>query len=81
MLSIYAIWDGEDFPGQLTDDQKAQMREFINSVRLPLQRDCIEQFRRDVPRARIVEIPHGHHYCFIKHAQLVYDEMQKFLQA
>jgi pimeloyl-ACP methyl ester carboxylesterase len=81
VLSIYAIWEGEDFPDHLTDEQKAQMREFIKTVRLPLQRECIEQFRREVPHAKIVEIPNGHHYCFIKHAQLVYDEMREFLRA
>jgi pimeloyl-ACP methyl ester carboxylesterase len=80
VLSIYAIWEDAYFPDHLTEDQKAQVLEFINTVRLPLQRECIEQFRRDVPHARIVEIPHGHHYCFIKHAQLVYDEMREFLR-
>ena len=27
----------------------------------------------------IVEIPKGHHYCFIKHEDMVYTEMMKFL--
>jgi hypothetical protein len=26
-----------------------------------------------------VELPHSHHYCFIKDEELVFDEMRKFL--
>jgi pimeloyl-ACP methyl ester carboxylesterase len=48
-------------------------------LRPPHQRECIEQFRRNAPHAKIVEIPKGHHYCFIKHEELVFDEMRKFL--
>ncbi len=79
VLSIYAIWDDYRFPADLTDEQKALWLEFAQTTRLPLQRECIEQFRRDVPHARIVEIPQGHHYCFIKHEERVFDEMRKFL--
>ena len=48
-------------------------------IRLAVQRECIEKFRQDAPRARIVEIPKGHHWCFIKHEELVYNEMRRFL--
>jgi hypothetical protein len=30
-----------------------------------------------VLHARIAEISKGHHYCFIKHKELVFDEMRK----
>ena len=42
-------------------------------------RESIELFRKNVPHARIVEIPDGHHYCFIAQEELVYEEMRKFL--
>jgi pimeloyl-ACP methyl ester carboxylesterase len=82
VLSIYALWNNYDYflPDYLTDEQRAAMIEFVQTVQLPIQRACIEQFRRDVPHARIVEIPQGHHYCFIKEADLVYAEMRRFLQ-
>jgi len=79
VLSIYSIWDDYRFPDYLTEEQKVLSLEFAKTVRLPIQRECIEQFRRDVPHAKIVEIPQGHHYCFIKHADFVFDQMRKFL--
>jgi pimeloyl-ACP methyl ester carboxylesterase len=48
---------------------------------LPFQRECIDQFRREIPHAKIVEIPHGHHYCFLEHADVVFEEMNRFLLA
>ncbi len=39
----------------------------------------IEQFQSAMPQARVVVIPNGHHYCFIKHAELVFNEMRTFL--
>jgi pimeloyl-ACP methyl ester carboxylesterase len=79
MLSFYAIWDKLLFQDYLTDEQKALLVEFSNAVRLPLQRECIELFRRNVPHAQVVEIPQGNHYCFIAQEELVYQEMRKFL--
>jgi pimeloyl-ACP methyl ester carboxylesterase len=79
VLSFYAIWDRFDFlPDYFTDEQKAMLREF-RKTRLPIQRELIEKFRQDVPHARIVEIPQGHHWVFIKHEELVVDEMMAFL--
>jgi pimeloyl-ACP methyl ester carboxylesterase len=80
VLSFYAIWDRFDlFPDYLTDEQKAKLIEYRRDIRFPIQRELIEKFRQDVPQARIVEIPHGHHWCFIKHEELIYKEMKKFL--
>jgi len=78
-LSIYAIWDHYLFPDYLTEEQEVLLIEFQNQVRLPIQRECIKQFRQNVPHAKIIEIPQGHHYCFIKQEELVYEEMRKFL--
>ncbi len=81
VLSIYAI-AGSDYylsPDYMTEKQKTLVVEFYNIIRPPLHRELIEQFRRNVPHAKIVEIPNGHHTCFIKHEELVFDEMRKFL--
>jgi non-heme chloroperoxidase len=39
----------------------------------------VEAFRRDSPRARIVELDHTDHHCFIQRREKVVDEMQHFL--
>ena len=82
VLSFYAIWDRFDlFPDYLTDEQKEKLFKYRKEIRFPVQRELIEKFRQDVPHAKIIEIPQGHHWCFIKHEELVYEEMQKFLLA
>ena len=80
VLSIFAINDGNYYlsPDYMTEEQIAVVTEFFDIVRPPLQRELIRQFQRSVPHARIVEIPNGHHYCFIKHEELVFDEMKNF---
>ena len=82
VLSIYAIKENNYYvsPNYMTVEQQAQMVEFFETVQQPWNRHCIEQFRRNVPHAKIVEIPRGHHYCFIKQEELVFDEMRKFLR-
>jgi hypothetical protein len=83
VLSIYAInWSGDYLsPDTMTEEQKAQVIEYFDGVRPPLQRELLEQFQRSVPHAKIVVIPNGHHYVFIKHEELVFDEMSRFLLA
>lgn len=81
VLSIYVVLDSAYFLSvdYMTEEQQKQVLEFIDKLRPIHQRECIEQFRRNAPHARIVEIPKGHHYCFIKHEDFVFDEMIKFL--
>ena len=80
VLSFYAIWDRfESVPEYLTEEQKAKLVQYRKEIRFPIQRELIEKFRQDVPHAKIVEIPQGHHWCFIKHEELVCAEMRKFL--
>ena len=67
-------------PDTLTESQKIQVTNFFKTVLQSHQKDYIEQFQRNVPHARVVEIPSGHHYCFIKQQQVVFEEMAKFLQ-
>jgi hypothetical protein len=63
----------------MTEDEQAQVRKFFATIRLDWLQASIEKFRRNVPHARIVTIPHGHHYCFIKNRDLVFEEMLRFL--
>ena len=65
----------------MSPEQQAQVIEYFKNIQPVIQREGIEQFRRDVPHAKIIEIPKGHHYCFIKQEELVYNEMRKFLLA
>jgi pimeloyl-ACP methyl ester carboxylesterase len=82
VLSIYAMKKNTYFvsPNYMTADQQAQMVEFFETVQQPWNRNCIEQFQHNVPQAKIVTIPNGHHYCFIKQEELVFEEILLFLQ-
>lgn len=80
-LAFYAISKGlynlsKDW---MTEEQKEEIRNHVEIRENEWTRKSIEQFRHNVPLARIVEIPQGHHYCFIKHEDLVYEEMCSFL--
>lgn len=81
MLAIFVLHDGRDFlsPDYMTEDQQAQVLNYFNQDRHPFIKHYIEQFRSRVPHARIAIIPNGHHYCFIKQEERVYDEMRSFL--
>ena len=63
----------------MTDEQQTALAEHVESRENAWTRESIELFRRNVPHARIVEIPDGHHYCFIEQGELVYEEMRSFL--
>ena len=63
----------------MTEEQKALILEHVEKREDPWTRESIELFRQNVPHTRIVEIPQGHHYCFIQQEELVYEEMRKFL--
>jgi pimeloyl-ACP methyl ester carboxylesterase len=81
VLSIYTISNGRYYISDdwMTEEQKAQVHEFFDTVRSAWERENIEGFRRSVPHARIVEIPEGHHYCFIKAEEAVFEAMRDFL--
>jgi len=80
ILSFFALTEGAahlaDF---MSAEQQAQVIEFFDTVRAPWLRAWIEEYRCRVPHARIVEIPNGHHMCFIPQANFVCEEMRKFL--
>ena len=79
VLSFYAIPTTFEPPDYLTEEQKNLWLEFMRNVFLPSREKNMENFRTDVPHARIFEIPDGHHYCFVVQEGLVYEEMRKFL--
>jgi len=83
VLSFFAMPDGNDFLSSeyMTEAQKAEVIDFVKTLLLPHRRQYIEQFQCKLPHAKIIEIPQGHHYCYIKHEELVYEEMRKFLLA
>jgi len=80
-LSFVAFPDASSFISQetMTEAQQVQVVEFFDTIRLVWLQQSMQQFHRNVPHAKIVEIPHGHHYCFISHEDLVFDEMSNFL--
>ena len=63
----------------MTEEQRTQIRDHVKTREDPWTRESIEQFRQNVPHAKIIEIPDGHHYCFIEQEELVYEEMRNFL--
>ena len=81
VLSIFSIQDNftHELPEYLTLEQRTAAIEFMETVMLPAQRTAIDRFRLAVPHAKIIEIRQGHHYCFIREAGLVFDEMRRFL--
>jgi pimeloyl-ACP methyl ester carboxylesterase len=82
-LSFFVNQDGTGFISRetMTEAQQAQVLDYFQTARLAWFQRCLELFRLNVQHAKIVEIPHGNHYCFIKHEELVFDEMNKFLRA
>jgi pimeloyl-ACP methyl ester carboxylesterase len=80
-LSFTAFPDADSFISRawMTAAEQAQVREFFATTRQDWLEQSMQQFRRNVPHARIVPVPHGHHYCFIKDRDLVFDGMMKFL--
>jgi pimeloyl-ACP methyl ester carboxylesterase len=80
VLSFFVLTDSANYVADfMSDEQRAQVVEFFETVRTPYDLAWIEQFQRNVPHARVVVIPQGHHYCFIQQADLVFNEMWQFL--
>lgn len=81
VLSVFAIQNGSDYlsPYFMNEEQQEEVLDFFRTVGGPFQRNYIKQFMQKVPHAKILEIPNGHHYCFIKQKESVLNEMRKFL--
>ena len=80
-LGIYAISNGRYYISDdwMTEEQKSQVKDYFETVSNSWITENIEKFQRNVPHAKVVVLPEGHHYCFIKKEEEVYDEMRKFL--
>jgi non-heme chloroperoxidase len=80
-LAFFALSKGANTISEewMTDQQRAEILNHVETRENAWTRESIELFRRNVPHARIVEIPQGHHYCFIEQEELVYEEMRRFL--
>ena len=63
----------------MTDEQREELRNHVEALENSWTRESIRLFERNVPHARVVEIPDGHHYCFIEQEELIYQEMRRFL--
>ena len=80
-LAFYALSKGlNSFSEEwMTEEQKQHIRNHVETSENSWTRESIQQFRQNVPHAKVIEIPHGHHYCFIQQEELVYEEMRRFL--
>ncbi len=80
-LAFYAISKGLNTISNewMTEEQRTELRDHVETRENFWTRESIDLFRQNVPHAKVVEIPQGHHYCFIKHEELVYGQMRKFL--
>jgi pimeloyl-ACP methyl ester carboxylesterase len=80
-LGIFAISNGRYYIADwMTEEQKAEVREFLATENYAWVTENIEAFKKAMPHAKVVVIPEGHHYCFIMKADQVYQEMSDFLQ-
>lgn len=80
-LGIFSISNGSYYISNewMTEEQKTQVREFFETTNYAWIQENIEQFQRNMPQAQVLILPEGHHYCFIKKEEEVYNEMRKFL--
>ncbi len=81
VLSFFCTLNASDYlsPETMTEEQQAQVRDYYRTKRQPYILEWVERFKNMVPHARVVLIPNGHHYCFIRHEGLVIQEMRRFL--
>jgi hypothetical protein len=81
VLGVFTISNGLYYISDewMTEDQKARVIEFFDTFNYAWIQESIEQFRRNLPHVQVLILPEGHHYCFIKQEEIVYEEMRKFL--
>jgi hypothetical protein len=81
VLTFFSIRDGTDYLSSefMSEAQKAEVLHFFSTELQPVQRIQIDTFKRQLPLARVVELPRGHHYCFLRDEGAVVHEMTAFL--
>jgi len=77
-LSFYA-WKNPKLSSVYSEAQKTAFDQFQRNSAQPFFKSLIYEFQDRFPHAKIVEIPDGHHYCFIAQEELVYNEIRNFL--
>jgi pimeloyl-ACP methyl ester carboxylesterase len=80
-LAFFALSKGANSISDewMTDQQKTEILNHVESWENRWTRESSELFGRNVPHAKIIQIPDGHHYCFIEQEELIYQEMRSFL--
>ncbi len=82
-LSFYALPTMESAFPWITPDVNAEVRKqaqnLLETDMIPRQRRQIEQFRKGVANARVIEMPNTRHDCFIDKQDEVVREMCAFL--
>ncbi|MGD9588399.1 MAG: alpha/beta fold hydrolase [Pyrinomonadaceae bacterium] len=64
-LSIYADAEVAQLPGNVTDETRKRLEAYWKEKRTPLTRASIEQFRKEMPNGRVVELKGATHYIFL----------------
>ena len=67
-----------DFVQTLPDATRAKAQAALNKTK-EFQQQQIEQFRKELPSARVVVLTNADHHCFIEREADVFREMRKFL--
>jgi non-heme chloroperoxidase len=79
-LSFYALYDVAAMCAVFTDEASRQkMKDFIELVLIPHQRENIAGFKREMVRGRVIEMPNTDHACFIQKQDEVVREIRAFL--
>jgi len=78
VLNLVAISEIR-YPDYLTNEQKQRLIEFEHTEWQPFQQKEIALLKKNIPHAKVVELPNSHHYCFMWQEELVYQEMRIFL--
>lgn len=66
------------FPPGMSQDERAKMQPFIETLKAYLQRGA-DRFKRELPGAKIVELSNADHWFFIQNQARVAREMRAFL--
>lgn len=82
LLSFFCLQDGHYFLAEwMTQEQRSLVLTWFEQDRIPYLRTWMQEFHRRVPQAQVVEIPGGHHYCFLAHEEVVVGAMREFFEA
>lgn len=83
VLGIFSISNGIYYVSDewMNEEQKAQVLKFFENENKAWIQENIELFKRNLPQARLLILPEGHHYCFIRREEEVYQAMRGFLSS